>query len=174
MIRCHDDPADPGPSTCTVLAMPGKSQQGGRGKQESSKERLNSASQRYNESKGSFDCLIIPLMLDNLLNFSETVRKPTIWPEWTEAELAAEKWDLGGGKSRAKSSANNVVSSSQLHIILQSSHSAPHLQLFEDTEGILLPPSLLAAGNVVWKRVSNPVVLSTLGDEVGILILKSV
>lgn len=102
------------------------------------------------------------------------MRKPTIWPEWTEAELAAEKWDLGGGKSRAKSSANNVVSSSQLHIILQSSHSAPRLQLFEDTEGILLPPSLLAAGNVVWKRVSNPVVLSTLGDEVGILILKSV
>ena len=39
-------------------------------------------------------------------------------------------------------------------------------QLFEDTEGILLPPSLLSSGNVVWKRVSNPVILSTLGDEV--------
>ena len=40
------------------------------------------------------------------------MRKPTIWPEWTEVELAAEKWDLGGGKGRAKSSANNVVNSS--------------------------------------------------------------
>lgn len=29
----------------------------------------------------------------------------TIWPEWTEAEIAAEKWDLSGGKGRAKSSA---------------------------------------------------------------------
>ena len=36
---------------------------------------------------------------------SESARKTTIWPEWTESELAAEKWDLGGGKGRAKSAA---------------------------------------------------------------------
>ena len=115
MTRCHDNPAGPVALCCRIRikdkAMPGRSQQGGRGKQESSKERLSPASQRYcYDGTGSFDCLIIPLMLHK--SCSETVRKPTIWPEWTEAELAAEKWDLGGGKGRAKSSAINAVNSS--------------------------------------------------------------
>lgn len=63
MVRCHDDPANPSlaPPRAQQLqelpAMPGKSQQGGRGKQDSSKERVNSASQRYSpgESTGLFD-----------------------------------------------------------------------------------------------------------------------
>lgn len=67
-----------------------------------------------------------------MLHFnSETVRKPTIWPEWTEAELAAEKWDLGGGKGRAKSSANNVVNSSIAAYLLSSRGSVtPAIYIF--------------------------------------------
>lgn len=36
----------------------------------------------------------------------------SIWPEWTEAELATEKWDLGGGgagKGRDKGKAGHVA-----------------------------------------------------------------
>ena len=29
-------------------------------------------------------------------------RKITIWPEWNEADLAMEKWDLAGGGGKGK------------------------------------------------------------------------
>lgn len=29
-------------------------------------------------------------------------KKISIWPEWTDAELAAEKWDLGGGAGKGR------------------------------------------------------------------------
>ena len=50
--------------------MPGKTSQSNR-KQDSSKERVSSSQTQLGEAAG---------------------RKIPIWPEWTEAELAAEKW----------------------------------------------------------------------------------
>ncbi|XP_031793514.1 androglobin isoform X3 [Sarcophilus harrisii] len=56
-----------------------------------------------------------------------------IWPEWNEADINAEKWDVGkGGKEKDKSG------------------KSPTLHLFDDPEGkIEMPPSLKVSS---WKR----------------------
>lgn len=45
------------------------------------------------------------------------VKRVAIWPEWTEAELAIEKWDLGGGavKGRDKSKGGHNIVVRNLH-----------------------------------------------------------
>lgn len=45
------------------------------------------------------------------------VKKYSIWPEWTEAEIAAEKFELGGGKGKDKGKASQslTVNTIQMH-----------------------------------------------------------
>ena len=70
--------------------------------------------------------------------FRENARKPTIWPEWTEAELAAEKWDLSGGKGRAKSAATV-----NLAISLDTSlHNYVLIHVHDLLENLSLPPAV--------------------------------
>lgn len=74
--------------------MPGKSSQGSqKGKQDSSKDRLTSANTRLGRT-----LTYSTYIFDN----SEVGKKITIWPEWTDAELAAEKWELGGGGGKGR------------------------------------------------------------------------
>lgn len=50
-------------------------------------------------------------------------KKVSIWPEWTDAELATEKWDLGGGgtgkgRDKGKSVHTTVVGMNESSAIL--------------------------------------------------------
>ena len=43
-------------------------------------------------------------------------RKFSIWPEWSEAEIASEKFDLGGGKGKDKGKASQSLTVLTIHI----------------------------------------------------------
>lgn len=56
---------------------------------------------------------------DILFEYSDVGgKKYSIWPEWTEAEIAAEKFDLGGGKGKDKGKASHCLTVNDDHSFL--------------------------------------------------------